>query len=572
MKATVDTKYRRGKQDCLIAVSVVFLLATSHAHSQSTLLDDKPNNTAIELPDFDVAPIKPGSILPGIKQSQQATGYLYSGQQFLLTKIIFSGNTVFSDGYLANLSKEYINKNIAIETLQRIRDRITLEYVNAGYISSGATFPDQTVNGGTVTIQIVEGRLAKINVTTDGDFKQEYFKQRIAITAGDVLNVKALEQRLFRFQQDPRIKKLSAELKPADMPGESSLSVEIEENPAVQIFAEANNYHTPSVGAEGVYLSWRHGNWQGSGEVLFIGLDKTEGLTAVDAIYEQPLSAHDDSLSYFTKINRSEVIDGTFESLNIESRSYTLGAIYKKPIKHSVNMSYNWFVTGELRRSESLLLGDGFSFSPGPENGESKLSLIRAGVNYQSRSPSQVLAARVTLTQGLDLFDVTTNNDDAPDAEFSSLLLQAQWAKRLAFWQSTFISRFDLQLSSEPLLGLEQYSIGGHDTVRGYRENSLVRDQGSVISVEWRVPYLQNDISSKHELAIFADAAYSKNKDRVTDGTKNISSAGVGFVGYFSRQISYQLYWADALKELEIVGDSDLQDDGIHFNLRYTWE
>ena len=40
------------------------------------------------------------------------------------------------------------------------------------------------------------------------------------------------------------------------------------------------------------------------------------------------------------------------------------------------------------------------------------------------------------------------------------------------------IVRQTLQLASEPLLNIEKFALGGINTVRGYRENQFVRDNG----------------------------------------------------------------------------------------------
>jgi hemolysin activation/secretion protein len=40
-----------------------------------------------------------------------------------------------------------------------------------------------------------------------------------------------------------------------------------------------------------------------------------------------------------------------------------------------------------------------------------------------------------------------------------------------------YVLRNDLQLAKDPLLPLEQFTVGGASTVRGYRENQLVKDK-----------------------------------------------------------------------------------------------
>jgi len=79
--------------------------------------------------------------------------------------------------------------------------------------------------------------------------------------------------------------------------------------------------------------------------------------------------------------------------------------------------------------------------------------------------------------------------------------------RRLTDWGLQALTRLDVQLASAPLLPLEQIAVGGRYSVRGYRENQLVRDNGVIGSVEARVPVVRNvSWADVVELASFMDA------------------------------------------------------------------
>lgn len=54
--------------------------------------------------------------------------------------------------------------------------------------------------------------------------------------------------------------------------------------------------------------------------------------------------------------------------------------------------------------------------------------------------------------------------------------------------RSRLLLRASAQLSDDPLMSLEKLAIGGVDTVRGFRENTYVRDNGVALSVEMQLP------------------------------------------------------------------------------------
>jgi hemolysin activation/secretion protein len=130
------------------------------------------------------------------------------------------------------------------------------------------------------------------------------------------------------------------------------------------------------------------------------------------------------------------------------------------------------------------------------------------------------------------------------------------------------IFRANVQLTNDPLFVMEKYSVGGAISVRGYRENTLVRDNGYDISLEYRHP-LMKDASGRSILALapFFDAGGASNTAQ-PDGPNPdlISSAGIGVRWDPTPKVNAQIYWGYAFQDV-IVDGSSIQDDGIHFLL-----
>ena len=78
---------------------------------------------------------------------------------------MIEGNTVLPQGDLDAIAAPYEGREVTLEELFRLKDEITLAYVNAGYVNSGATLPDQDVTAGVVRLAIVEGELEAIDIT-----------------------------------------------------------------------------------------------------------------------------------------------------------------------------------------------------------------------------------------------------------------------------------------------------------------------------------------------------------------------------------------------------------------------
>ena len=140
--------------------------------------------------------------------------------------------------------------------------------------------------------------------------------------------------------------------------------------------------------------------------------------------------------------------------------------------------------------------------------------------------------------------------------------------RRFDPWGVQLVFRTDAQLAQDPLLSLEQFSVGGHATVRGYRENELVRDNGVVSSLELRVP-LWTDVAGRPgvQLCPFFDWGNSWNTDRPEAEPQTLMSAGVGLRFALTNHLEGQIYWGEELRKVADPPDRDLQDTGVHFQL-----
>ncbi len=184
-----------------------------------------------------------------------------------------------------------------------------------------------------------------------------------------------------------------------------------------------------------------------------------------------------------------------------------------------------------------------------------------------------MLAARSRFSVGLDVLGATNNASDVADGQFFSWLGQFQWLRRWPWRDVQTIFRPDVQLTNTALLSLEQVAVGGHYSVRGYRENLLVRDNALMTFFETRLPLLRNHAWADNlELAPFVDLGRAWNTQPPTLGTENLVSVGIGLRWALTLSSLVQwrpqleIYWGHPLNEVRTSG-GDSQDEGIHLQL-----
>src|SRR5262249_52421535 len=140
--------------------------------------------------------------------------------QVFVREVRVIGNTVFSDAELAEVTAPFTNRTLQTEDLERLRLNLTLLYVNKGYMTSDAIIPDQDVVCGSITLQIIEGKLTRIDVEGIRWFTSSYLRDRLELGVRTPVTLAPLQEQLQILQQDRRIERVNAQLQPGDKQGD----------------------------------------------------------------------------------------------------------------------------------------------------------------------------------------------------------------------------------------------------------------------------------------------------------------------------------------------------------------
>jgi hemolysin activation/secretion protein len=475
------------------------------------------------------------------------------------------GSTVLQPQITALIQKSE-NRDITFEELIELRAQITQLYVQNGYVTSGAFLPNnQDLSDGVVQIQVVEGELERIELSGLKRLRSEFVRKRLAIAAASPLNQQRLEKALQLLQLNPALKQVKAELTVGSRAGRSILKVRLQEAPAIRAGIAVENYQSPSLGAVQTQLYVAHNNFLGWGDRLSAAYGITSGLDTYDINYVVPIDAQDTTINFRFSNSDSRIVEDVFRDFDIRGDTQTFSLGVRQPLVRSPQKEIALGLALDLRRSQTYLLEDvPFSFSAGAENGKSKVTVIRFTQDFVSRKPKRAIAARSQLSLGINAFDATVN-DSGTDGTFFSWLGQIQLVQRLSS-RNTLIIRFNGQVTPDSLLALEQFSIGGVDTVRGYRQNQLVADNGILGSMEVRLPLSQDP--NVLQVSPFFDIGTVWNNRNFQSNRTTIASLGLGVRWLIRRDLVLRVDYGIPLTKIQDRGDS-LQDSGFYFSLQY---
>jgi hemolysin activation/secretion protein len=490
-------------------------------------------------------------------------------------KIQVVGSTILSPDEINALVKPLEGHSSTLAELQQVADKITEIYLNRGYITSRAVLPPQTLTAGVVQIQVIEGKLARIEVEGTKRLHQSYIRSRLRLGAGIPLSTASLEDQLRLLRVDPLFDNVEASLRAGDREGESILIVRVSEANPFQGSFSFDNYSPPSVGSERLGVTLRHRNITGNGDELAAAYYRSIGDSDLfDFSYRIPLNAMNGTLQLRAAPNRNSIVQAPFDSFDISGKSHLFEISYRQPLVRSPIEEFALSAGFTYQRGRTFVAGKPFPFGVGPDaKGVSTTSAIKLGQDYIRRDPQGAWALRSQFTIGTSLFDATINEGSDPDGLFLSWLGQVQRVQRLND-KHLLIVQGDLQLSANSLLASQQFVIGGGQSLRGYRQNVRSGDNGFRFSIEDRIT-LQRDSSGnpKFQLAPFFDAGtvwnLPNNPNKLTN-QRFLAGVGLGAIWEPVQRVNVRVEYAFPLVGISDKGDN-LQDSGLYFNIIYNF-
>ncbi len=561
----------------LLTASAAFISGWASAAEDAGLLAqarpgtetvDRPSAQPLAPPGF--LPQKPAEVftLPPLRLEPQEADRI-AGPRLEIKSFLFEGNTAVSGEELKRVAEPYAGRIVSPSELEDLRHRLTRLYIERGYINSGALIPEGALTNGVLRILIVEGQLQEIRLKGMERLRGEYVRGRLARGAAP-LNVNVLQENFQLLLADPLFSKMDARLLPGSEPGRAMLDVDVTRARSYQFSVFANNHRPPSIGADALGAGGWVRNLTGLGDVLDVGFQdsaQTKGGARYGLGWSLPVSSRGTQLQLRFDHGRSSVVEEPLKVVEIKSTLDNREVGISHPLIEDLRRKLSLGLTYARRENRTTLLGEPFSFIPGEPSGYTRLTVWRFSQDYVQRLEQQVLALRSTFSFGRNNIEQSSTAPGAqPAPDFLVWLGQAQYARRVSDSGAQFLLRTDIQWAHDRLLPLERMAVGGVNTVRGYRENFMVRDSGYRASIEYHHPLLgASDERHALMLAPFIDYGSARN---IGEAPERIYSAGAGLLWRWQR-VSANLYAAKRFVTPPAPAQTTLQDRGIHLEIRY---
>jgi hemolysin activation/secretion protein len=436
--------------------------------------------------------VSPAPTLPPAEPVQPAlpavpAPRIVSEPKILVNGFRITGNSVVPEKELLPLTDHAVGRELTLRELEQIAESLAQLYQNKGYTLASAYLPEQEFAEGIIEIAILEGRLSEIRISGNRFYSTDFIRHGFSqVIAERVIKPLSLERSLLLLNGNMDLK-VSATLEPGATIGTTQVLAKVEDQRPIHARLDVNNFGIPAISRYRFGAGADVGNLLVQGSVLkldgIIGDDPTK-LQFLTTAYQAPLNGWGTKLVFSGSTGRFDV-GGALASLGITGKIRT----YDISITHPLIR----------QRLETLTVEAGFAskdnplFINGTLSGDDHLRMAKVGVNYDRTDGTGRTFLSLYGFQGLGkVLGGMADNDplatrQGVDNRFTKVAsslgrIQSLGHEYFLVLQSTG------QMSTGPLAIIEQFMLGGADTVRGYQLGERLEDDAYAVSAEVRTP------------------------------------------------------------------------------------
>lgn len=519
----------------------------------------------------------------------------YASEEKILFNIkgfIVEGNTLLAETPLYDDPESPFNKFPTIQTvlegfigsgktyeelehiIEEARNALEITYHELGYPTVLVNIPDQTLDDGFVRLQVIESVVRRVRVTGNRYFTMEKILRDLpTLQEGEILYLPHLQEELMLANRNPDLR-----VEPLLIPGKEFGTVDVELKVKDQMplhgSLELNNRasaNTTDLRLNGM-LSYDN-LWQQDHSLSLqyqTAPQDTKEVQVLAASYVLPTPWNDDHrLAFFSVWSDSDTAFG--EGFQTKGKGYIFGSRYVMPLlpynlySHNISVGIDYKDFEEVVQFDTETLITPVTYMPLTFSYSSSLQ-GKTGVTYFSSSLN------------MSFRDAVSDQDEFAIKGFkarSNYIYLTSGIERMQKlpWKSSLYIKINGQLSDQPLISNEQFSAGGMDSVRGYKESSSAGDDAFHTTIELVGPDLAEVVElsltdkTKINPYIFYDMASLAVKDPLPGqhGSTNLQGAGLGLRGAIGKYFEYETDWAWALRS---QGNVESGDTMFNFKLK----
>jgi hemolysin activation/secretion protein len=514
-----------------------------------------------------------------------------ASSQFDIFEFRVEGNSLLESEAIEKALGPHLGEARSFNDVEAARAALEATYHKNGWLSVLVTVPEQEVRDGEVGLQVLEAPIGRSYVRGTRYTAPGVIRQQVAeLNEGRVPNFDRLQAELGQLNSNPDLKATPI-LKPGVRPGTVDSVLDIDDQSPVHGSVEISNRHSPNTSATRIGASVRYDNLFQSRHSLGLTVQRAPEdfyqIRVAALSYAIPLGPQGEAFNLQVVHSRSRLERltnspglGVLGNADIVGLRWILPVFTSAPQPQATDPELNTrhlFTLGiDHKQLGQSILPDG-----GPRL-STPVAYAPLSLNYNAslQDGSWTLAADLGATLGLrGLLGGEDRAFAARRAGTSANFLVAragfQASRTSGGWNT--IGRLETQWSPDPVIGNEQFLMGGANTVRGYLEGETAGDRGARLSFEVRSP--ERAVAGAPSwrwmglgFAEYATLYTLAPRTSGAPGAPGTTTARLGGAGLGLRFLGQQ-HWAielDAARALENGPTTPRGTDRVHARVVYS--
>lgn len=435
-----------------------------------------------------------------------------------IKKITYKNITLLPETEVESITQAYLSQCVDESTLKNLLNELSTLFLEKGYITSRVYIKEQDISQGEIELTAIEGKIEAIQ-SPSSDIALAFDSQK-----GEYLNLKELETALSIVNRLPS-NSATMKLIPSEATvGETTIALDNNKTKPYGFEISANNFGSDKTGKEQLSLRLNYDNLFNINDQILLNLNSTdhhfqnENSKGNSIGYSLPIGTVIYTFSYTESDYKQLVPSGTSHyKTDGHTKTYDLSAT--KELYHNQANTFNIgaFISSydvETYMSDSLM-----------DTSSYRLTKTGLSLDYTYRSSDFFSFILVKYIQGTDWFG--NHNPTALDEKYSAFQLDLSIMKAIDALR--YKLNFHGQYSDDQLFSVNQLSIGGAYSVRGYQSDGLSGNSGYYLRNELSYPSFAKELISFVDLTpyIALDNGYIRKEDDSEGGRLLSSSIGL---------------------------------------------
>ena len=478
------------------------------------------------------APVLPAAATqPDLNVKEPAADENADVQAFEVREIVITGNTRIPTDELKPLVADGEGRQLSLADLNRLARKITDAYRAKGYLLARAYVPAQTVEGGKVTITVLEATYGKVSIRNEAEVPARVVESTLAgtdetpgvVNGAPVLQMK-LERTLLLLSDMPG-RTASATLKPGTEPGSSDLQLDLGALKSFGGSVGVDNYGNRFTGRARVNATLDVDNpLHLADQLTFNGTSAGPGLNYGRVAYILPIRGVGTQIGAYASALDYRLVNGA-DGLGAHGNASVAGVTLQRNLMRSTRGN----ISLQLDVAETTLQD---RIDTAGIRDDRHTNDIIGSVNGVLIQTTGTTAFNLILNLGRVGFDdaaARINDVSGPhtDGNFFRYAGSLGRVERLTA-QDEIAASLTLQGSNANLDTSEQFYLGGPNSVRAYDTAAVSGDQGTFGMIEWRHA-LPQSWPGHWQFTLFGESGHAElRKNAFGSGTNDATLSGAG--------------------------------------------